>query len=311
MTVARRRLGPDGPLLSQICYGSMRLGVIDEAGRRADHLCQLHDLGIDTHHSSHEYDSHSIYLTALGKARATGRRFRHIVKLADPGFDHDRFDPVRLGRLFDRSRAELGVDTIDSVQWLFRTPDPNDDLRRIATVTEQAEEVKAWATTQMENGTLRNLSFFPYSLPFADTIMRQEISATPATYLNMAERESITLLDRSHGFIALRPLAGGRLVGDPVVPDELVDDRVASVFSSLSPADRALTALRFPLLHPSVTTTVVSVNSPGHIDQVMEVATTQPDIAAFVDLVDSVVDSGVGSSSDGDPQDDPIIATEL
>ncbi len=281
MTVPRRRLAPAGPELSQVCYGSMRLTPETAGGDPAAHLCRLHDLGIDTHHSSHEYDSHGLYLEALAAARGTGREFHHIVKLAEPGFDHHRFDGSRLTALLDDRLTELKADIIASVQWLFRTPDAQNSEARVAALTAQIEEIAAWSNSQVEAGKIGNLSFFPYSTEFASAVMKSGVSTTPAMYLNLAELESAPFVDESDGFIALRPLAGGRLTADPVTADDLVSPAVAAFANSLLPEERIVTALRFPLLHPAVTTTVISVNSPDHVDRLLTVADTAPDEEAF------------------------------
>lgn len=254
------------------------------------HLCLLHDAGIDTHHSSHEYDSHQLYLDSLKAARATGRRFEHIVKLSEPSFDQNHFDGTRLTDLVDRELETLGVDSLASVQWLYRTPDAQDTEGRLAGLRRHAEEISAWAESQLSSGRIRNLSVFPYAMVFASSAAELGISNTPATYLNLAELESTVLLGRCDGFIALRPLSGGRLVADSPEPDDLVDPRAAAAhLAPLSPTERAAAALRFPLLHPAVTTTVVSINSPGHLDSVLEAAgDVEPDLDRFTAVMSAV-----------------------
>lgn len=261
----------------------MRLRLDSPLDEQADHLCRLHDLGVDTHHSSHEYDSHSAYLAALAKAQQSGRSFHHIVKLAEPGFDDHRFNPARLTALLDQQLEDLNAETIASVQWLFRTPDPQNDSARIPTVADQIGEITAWASHQIDVGKMQNLSFFPYSTPFAETLMDLGLSATPTMYLNLLELESVNLLGRSDGFIAIRPLAGGRLV-DPSSPDRLSDTiDVRDSEGNLMTA--AAVALRFTLLHPGVTTSVLSVNSADHLDQLLVAMATEADPEAFNDLL--------------------------
>lgn len=259
--VARRRLGPDGPTLSQISYGMMRFGAIPADTDPADHLCYLHDLGIDTHHSSGEYDTYDAYLAALAKARAGGRSFLHVVKVAEPSFDDDRFDGARLTKLVDRRLRELGADTIHSLQWLFRTPDPQDSAKRCSLVAEQADEILEWAAAQHRAGKILNLSVFPYSLEFAQSVLDATISTTFTVYLNVAELEYLSLLDTAESVLAIRPLAGGRLSTD----QSTIDD-----------------ALRFPLLHPRVVSSVLSVNSSGHADVAVAAAgSVDADLDAF------------------------------
>ncbi len=288
MTVNRRNLGADGPSLSQITYGAMRLSPEAVSHTTpADHLCRLHDHGVDTHHSSHEYDSHPVYLDALRAARRTGRRFHHIVKLSEPSFDSDRFDGRRLTALLDNELSSLEADTIASVQWLFRTPNAQDSDGRIATFRDQRDEIDGWAKAQIAAGKLGNLSVFPYSMPFAEAVLDSGVSATLATYLNLAELEAEPLLDRCDGFIALRPLAGGRLTMPDPPADDLVDPRAAAAYlgEMAELADdpaRVGAAIRFGLLHPAVTTTVISANSADHIDLLLGAGgEVSPDRAAF------------------------------
>jgi aryl-alcohol dehydrogenase-like predicted oxidoreductase len=291
----RRNLGADGPSISQITYGAMRLSpAAVPDGDPVRHLCRLHDAGIDTHHSSHEYDSHGVYLEALSAARATGRRFNHIVKLSEPSFDQHRFDGARLSALIDTELKTLGAESLTSVQWLYRTPDAQDLAGRLAGMRRDRDEIAAWAEAEVTAGRIQNLSVFPYAIAFAEAAIELGLSNTPATYLNLAELESIDLLEPSDGFIALRPLAGGRLTADNPQADELVDPRAAAAaLAPMTVAERAATALRFPLLHPAVTTIVVSLNGVGHLEAVLSAAAdVEPNIEAFKSEVARVTDVG-------------------
>ncbi len=241
MIVGRRQLGPDGPWLSEICYGTMRLPETVDGRPAADYLCRLHDEGIDTHHSSHEYDAHPVYLDALATAKRSGRRFKHIVKMSEPSFDADRFDGRRLSALLDSQLMALDIDQVASLQWLLRTPDAGNSEGRIATMTDQRDEIEAWIVEQKASGKVADVSVFPYSVGFGAAAVDLGLSRTLCTYLNLEELEYVPLLDQFEAFIAIRPLAGGKLI------------------------DQATDAIRFTLLHPKVTTTVLSVNSEAHL----------------------------------------------
>ena len=219
----------------------MRLPSTVDGRPAADYLCQLHDLGIDTHHSSHEYDAHPIYLDALATARKSGRAFEHIVKMSEPSFDAERFDGRRLSALLDGQLKDLGTDRVASLQWLFRTPDAQNSDGRVATVTEQRDEIEAWIADKKASGKVADVSVFPYSVAFGTAAVELGLTRTLCTYLNLDELEYVPLLDEVDAFIAIRPLAGGKLV------------------------DRAGEAIRFTLLHPKVTTTVLSANSEAHL----------------------------------------------
>ena len=200
----------------------------------AQFLCHLHDLGITSHHSSHEYDSYATYTDAVRQVRLTGREFEHVVKLSSPGFDEDRFEPATLERHIDRELAALGATTIDNVQWLARTSDPSDDASRRQIIERQAAEIDATFERLIDSGKARSFSCFPYT-PGAATAACALGSVTGlCTYLNLIEREYD---EREVPTIAIRPLAGGRL-------------------SALGKV-----ALAFPLLRPHVAITIVSLGS--------------------------------------------------
>ncbi|MEM7274963.1 MAG: hypothetical protein AAF547_17915 [Actinomycetota bacterium] len=259
---ARRRLGPDGPQVSQLCYGAMRLRETVDGRSAADHLRLVHDAGIDTIHSSHEYDADPILLDALRAAAATGRRFHHIVKLAEPGFDDRAFDGARLEAAVDRRLAELGADTLACVQWLIRTPDPEDEAATVAVIDTAGAAMADTIQRLQATGKVQTFALFPYTAAVAAAALDHGLVSRFTVYLNRLEDQHTGLADRGATLIAIRPLAGGRLIAD----------------------DPAVTAdaLRYPLLHPSVATTMVSVNSADHLRAVVEAAgSTAPDRAAF------------------------------
>ncbi len=257
----RRSIGPSGPQVSQLSYGSMRLPEWSPSVC-ADWLCRLHDSGIDTHHSSHEYDSHALYLRGLTQARRTGRTFAHIAKLSSPSFDSSRFDARRFAELVDNELASLGSETVTNVQWLVRTPDAQDDPSRLAVLVDQHEEITECFETLIAAGKVETFSVFPYSESFAHAALATLPSVALAAYLNLGEREYTQFLELYDSFIAIRPLGGGQLGLDP------------------------LGALEFSLLHPTVSTSVVSVNSEEHLTAALAaVANLAPDRNRFEDLL--------------------------
>ena len=288
MTVGRRRLGSQGPWLSEITYGTMRLTEGIDGASAADYLCLLHDHGIDTHHSSHEYDSHERYLEALRRARSTGRTFQHIVKLSEPSFDHERFDGDRLTKRLDAELTTLGVDEITSLQWLYRTPDSQNTEARVVGLRDQQDEIRSWIETQLRSGKVGNVSVFPYSVGFARAALEVGLSTTLATYLNLVELDYVSLLDEVDGFIAIRPLAGGRLVspGDGAGSEGLSLASSRYLAGCRTGAERVGMAVRFSLLHPAVATSVISINSSSHLEAVLcAVAGQTSDRAEFDNVV--------------------------
>ena len=260
--VARRALHAAGPHVSQISYGTMRLrGTAQEA---ADHLRLLSDHGITTHHSSHEYDSHALYIEALARCASTGghrSHFEHIVKLSSPSFDTDRFEPQRIRQMVHDELQSLGADRLTSVQWLFRTPDAQDIETRLRLLADQAHAVHACFDALIQAGDIADVSVFAYHPRFAEPAMRALPTASLCDYLNLAETQNAVFLDDISSFFAIRPLAAGAMA---------------------TTAEDASKALQWPLLHPTVKTVILSANSPDHVLAAVDAAgQTSPDLARF------------------------------
>ncbi len=275
----RRTLGADGPTLSQIAYGTMRMRPEVDGRSPVDVLCELHDLGVDTHHSSHEYDSHPLYLDALAEARRGGRRFEHDVKLSSPSFDADPIEVVEIERLVDRELETLGCDRLVSVQWLLRTPDPTDDAARIALLHEQLDEITGLFDYLAAAGKVANVSVFPYSVEFARVALAALGDATLTTYLSAFELDYAPLLEVADSFLAIRPFAGAPAGVDSAPELDGLGDPDVSPW---------LRALEFPLLHPNVTTVIVSANRTAHLSFVEAASDVAPDQERFDSMLSTL-----------------------
>lgn len=270
---ARRELGRGGPSLSQVTYGTMRLSEHAGATPPGALLLRLHDGGIDTHHSSSEYDSYPLYLRALRELGRTGRRVRHIVKLAEPSFDDVEFDPNRLKEAIDQRLTELDTEQLSVVQWMIRTPDPTHGELPLEVLHNQRVDITTTFDELKRSGKVGEFAVFPYTNRFA-CAAQHELGPTPiCAYVSLFERGSLPLMRTGQPFVALRPFAGA-------APDVVSAPESAQVEPDRSRRFEA--ALRYPLLHPDVTTTVVSVNQPEHVELAIDVAqTAKADLAAF------------------------------
>ena len=256
-----RTIGRHGPEISQVTYGTMRLRAETDGRSAAQLLLDLSEAGIDTHHSSHEYDTHHLYLDALGVAKRQGLSFKHIVKLTSPNWEDTKFNPTAIRDLVDRELRSLGAETLVSVQWLFRTSDPQNDTTRIRQLREQESEIRSTFSDLIEAGKICDVSIFPYSVAFARKALEVVPTPTLCTYLNLRELEYVDLLTDLESWIAIRPLAGG----------EIVDQHEIAA------------ALRFPLLHPKVATIIVSANQKRNVDQLLAAtASVEPNEAKFL-----------------------------
>ncbi|MEM7325633.1 MAG: aldo/keto reductase [Actinomycetota bacterium] len=260
--VLSRRIGGDGPAVSQICYGAMRLAAEVDGLTAADHLCRLHDAGITTIHSSHEYPTDQVLIDALASATGAGRSFEHIVKLAEPSFDERSFDAARLTRAVDRRLADLHTERLDCIQWMIRTPEPQDDAGTVGALEEGRDRINTCMAELVAAGKIGSMALFPYTRAIAEAAIDGGTAQNLAVYLNPEEDDYTDLADRCRSVIAIRPLAGGSLTA--AGPDAVGD------------------ALRYPLLHPAVATTIVSINSTAHVSAAVTAAGgTVPDRDAF------------------------------
>ena len=242
-----RRFGAGGPRLSVLAFGPMRLleRGLDRAAT-VDLLLRLVDGGVDTFHSSREYDAHPLFCEALAAVRRLrpGLEPRHVVKLGVPHFDEAGFDAARLERLVEAELRALGAERLDVVQWLVRQT-PNEDAGRLAVLAAGAEAAAAAAARLKAAGRIGAFACFPYSPAFAGAALAYPWIDGLVDYLNPHETAAVPLLDRlragGRGFVALRPFAAGRI-------------------------REAATALGFALRHPAVACAVASLNTPAQVD---------------------------------------------
>lgn len=233
--------------LGPIVLGTMRLPDAPDGRPLAEFLVELAEMGIDTHHSSSEYETYDGYRAALVVARAAGGRFRHVAKIAEPSWDHDRFDAHRFRAHIEAECASLGVDHLDVVQWLVRTSDPSDVAATVAVFQSDGVEIAECFDRLVADGLVGRFFGFPYT---PDTA--QELSALIAgsasidgmtLYLNPLETQWADVVAQVPT-LAIRPFGGGAIA---------TDQREA--------------ALRFALSHDNVEAAIVSLSSRDHARQ--------------------------------------------
>ena len=77
--------------LSNITLGTMRFFDKSLSLNEVTRLIEkAYDIGINTHHSSSEYSSYSLYTEALKKG-VCAKNVKHIVKISAPHFEDDFF----------------------------------------------------------------------------------------------------------------------------------------------------------------------------------------------------------------------------
>ena len=127
---------------------------------------QSYEVGIDTHHSSFEYNSYELYCQSL-KQFDRRNSIKHIVKLSSPHFEEEKFSREILENRIDNQLKTLGIDQIEILQWLVRSK-PINDVTRLNTLMHQREEIEYSFQELKKKGKINQVFSFPYSVPFAD-----------------------------------------------------------------------------------------------------------------------------------------------
>lgn len=250
--IARRELGRSGVELSALTFGTMRLDerpLDDAAWERL--IAASRDAGISTFHVSSEYAPHARF-AALARRLPDRRSCQFIAKLADPHFGEPAFDATRLEHRIDVYLADLAIERLDVVQWMWRADLKNEPARLEGVATQRGELVAVFHRLQRA-GKIGAVAPFPYTAGFADLLLDPELCAGLAVYLNPNEREMsahlVRAADLGMGGIAIRPLAAG---------------------AAVTGAHTARSCLQMVLGHPGVTTAVVSYSSAKHLAELVE-----------------------------------------
>ncbi len=201
------------------------------------------DIGITTHHSSFEYNSYSLYTSAL-KTVSCKTDIKHIVKLASPHFeDDDGFSTKKLVQRVENQLKALDIGQIDVLQWLVRSKPINDE-DRLATLENQKQEIKSCLSKLKKQGKVKSIFSFPYSVVFAKEVMEFEEVDGIISYLNEEELEYATFANELP-FIAIRPFFAGKLISKDV------SDSTKEIHQCLDFVDS----------HDSVITKIIGINS--------------------------------------------------
>ena len=289
-----REFGNSGIYTSPVTFGSMRLNPqrldLDSAVKLITHLYQG---GVNTFHSSHEYETDSFFCQVMEEFRRGHPQAEivHIAKIGVPHFDENQFAGHKLSTLIEARLKALGTERIDIVQWLVRHQ-PNEDKYRLAILKECQQELNStWSRLQQE-GKVGVLTSFPYSVPFAKEVLTTPSCQGLVTYLNPLELEMVSFLDEmaeaGQGYVAIRPLYAGLITteqlnqhratsAEPAASELKIDrqkEKICSLLHALdlSAKDATRFAIQFPLLHPAVSSVMLSVTSLEHAEQAIKAA---------------------------------------
>lgn len=199
------------------------------------------ELGIDTHHSSCEYSSYELYSEALKRTNCK-KSIKHIVKLSSPHFEESKFSLERLEAKLDQELRVLGVEQVEVLQWLVRSK-PINDADRLATLNDQNFEISEALNVLKSKGKIRSVFSFPYSVNFAEEVLKMPEIDGLVTYLNHEELAYKPYAE-SVPFIAIRPFFAGKLLDSLGVES----------------------CLEFTSKHSHVISTIVGINSLNHLE---------------------------------------------
>ncbi|MEL6495744.1 MAG: aldo/keto reductase [Cyanobacteria bacterium J06623_7] len=297
-----REFGGSGIKLSPMTFGSMRLDPskieLDEAVRLIDYL---YAHGVDTFHSSHEYATDDFFCRVMSRFRQqhTGAEIKHIAKIGVPHFGESEFSSDKLITLVENRLQALETTKIDVVQWLVRHQ-PNEDRYRLPILAACQSELEATWSKLQQQGKVGALASFPYSVDFATAVLKMPYCRGLVTYLNLLELEMVPLLnqmlDAGQGYIAIRPLGGGAITNNAA--PELAETKIKAIATTLNlnPSEITKLAIQFPLLHPAVTSVMVSVSNIDHAREIIAAIDSltsdlQQNLATFNRITRSLIKS--------------------
>ena len=261
----RRFFGKTTVSMSPVTLGTMRFSP-ERVGQAQGGLALLQHLdehGINTYHTSQEYDTHSFFCDVFRQFKKSRPLVdtTHIVKLAAPHFEETDFSAKNLEKGIDSQLKARGIEQIDIVQWLFRQKN-NVDMIRIPKLLETVQDISNVFAKLIKSGKVRAFSCFPYSLAFAKIVNQHLLVDGFMDYLNIAERQWAVLIQddtmNKCGFIAIRPLFAGKII--PWMKENL--NALPSFLGENDNQDASIDwALSYPLLHPKTSSIVVSISN--------------------------------------------------
>lgn len=232
--------------LSPIALGTMRFV---EKGLSEQEVLNLIEVafnkGITTHHSSFEYESYDLYTNALAKF-SFRNQVQHIVKLCSPHFEEDAFSAIILEERVDRELKRLNIDCIDVLQWLVRSK-PINDKARLSILATQKGEISECLSKLKSKGKIKSVFAFPYSIPFAEEVIKITKLDGIISYLNMEEQDYKKFAN-TFPFIAIRPFFARKLIQGKNKKN-LINE-----------------CLNYVKSHHRVISTVIGINDTSHLE---------------------------------------------
>lgn len=248
-------------------FGSLKLPVITVGTMRwadknldSDQVLKLirycHSLGLNTYHISTEYSSFPFFRDSFLKLTQQERNSNKIMaKVACPDFRETNFS----SRLFKESiyklLDDLSIDKLSIVQWMDRWDQLNSgrDKLRISRLETFHSSLMQCADDLIKEGVVKEFSSFPYTLNYADALLSLPGINKFTCYFNISERDYEHLINKSNGFIAIRPFKAKELVNNQ-------PDKIKAI----------ATSLEF-VLSRNISSTIVGINNIDQADEIIMV----------------------------------------
>jgi hypothetical protein len=251
----------DKPAKQSLALGTMRMLEVERSEAEwLDFFSKAHVLGLQSLHSSVEYDSFPLLSSLMSRATKQGSfpDFRHIAKLAEPSFDDRDFDASRLRHKVEIYLSALSTPVLHDVQWMWRQ-NLDDDKLRIADFQRQLDSVAEEVSRLKSDSLIGRFFCFPYSIAFGHVALEHEAIDGLIVYRNAQETEFDQLIDRSYELSKpcqiIRPFNAG----------------AATAADQRTHADH----LAFALDKPAIECAILSSNRIDHLEQ-LAVVVRQP-----------------------------------
>lgn len=303
-----RRLSGTDYQISELCFGTMRYadksGIEDERSRMG--ACALEeaiDRGVNFIHSSYEYRTRWLTGKVL-KQHPKRHELHHIIKVNTPDWDDSAFSAASFRRQVEEALSDLGTERIAVVQHLQRgVPRPEimsaaSDVHRLEQFDAVSGELLEIAEKMRGEGKIEKLMSFPYTPAYAKRALEAEVFDGLVAYFNPLETEMFEFFGRLYelnkDFISIRPLCGGILSDRRAARESLPEDdrmraseydefyrRLASLRAAVGepamPWEQY--AFRFSLAHRVIKSSVLGINSLGHLQTAEGPDTVTEDMA--------------------------------
>ena len=240
---------------NKIIFGSMRmLEYSYDEYYWVDLFDYMYEKGIDIHHVSSEYASFDFYLRTLGlfKEKFPFKVIRHLVKLAEPHFDSDTFDPELFFNKVKYYLKNLSSDQIWGVQWMWRG-DLKFEEKRIESFTGNFNLIYETVKNCKKKSLFEGFYLFPYTDTFCSSSHELNIGLSKplfdglTIYRNLKEKEFDGFLNYFSNNIIIRPLNSGNL-------DKKINKKDAFDFS---------------VNHPNIDYAIVSISSREKLNELI------------------------------------------